>query len=238
MEINNSGNFGRTVVPELKEQHKGDGTPFGKHVSEAAHARNAERKTTETEQVTEIPEAPVDVQQDQAIIEQTIASDVTIGAGSEPLVLTYKAAIEKLNEILAPELGVERPLDSALEQGLDVSPEATAERIVSMTTAMYARYQEANPQLEGAELIDRFVDVIAGGIEQGFAEARDILDGLGVLGGDIAANIDTTFELVQQGLQAFREANGGTVATDSTETTASTVPADAPVEETIDPLLS
>ena len=50
-----------------------------------------------------------------------------------------------------------------------------------------------------------FVEVISQGIEQGFNEARDILDGLAVLEGDIAATIDTTFELVQLGLQEFSD---------------------------------
>ena len=48
------------------------------------------------------------------------------------------------------------------------------------------------------------VAVIGGGIEQGFAEAREILDGLGVLQGDIANNIEQTYQRVQEGLQAFR----------------------------------
>ena len=46
---------------------------------------------------------------------------------------------------------------------------------------------------------------IGGGIDQGFAEARGILDGLGVLEGELKDNIDLTYDLVQQGLQAFRE---------------------------------
>ncbi|WP_292746763.1 DUF5610 domain-containing protein, partial [Methylophaga sp. UBA3191] len=40
---------------------------------------------------------------------------------------------------------------------------------------------------------------------QGFKEARDILGGLKVLEGDIAGNIDKTYDLVQQGLQSFVE---------------------------------
>ena len=53
--------------------------------------------------------------------------------------------------------------------------------------------------------MNQFVDVISGGIDQGFAEAREILDGLKVLNGDIASNIDATYELVQDKLAAFVE---------------------------------
>ena len=48
-------------------------------------------------------------------------------------------------------------------------------------------------------------EVIGGGIDQWFKEARDILGGLKVLEGDIAGNIDKTYDLVQQGLQSFVE---------------------------------
>ena len=47
--------------------------------------------------------------------------------------------------------------------------------------------------------------MIGGGIDQGFKEARDILNSLGVLEGEIADNIDKTYELVQTGLQDFRD---------------------------------
>jgi len=46
--------------------------------------------------------------------------------------------------------------------------------------------------------------VISGGIDKGFKDARDILEGLNVLKeGNIAGNIDATYDLVQKGLQAF-----------------------------------
>ena len=45
--------------------------------------------------------------------------------------------------------------------------------------------------------------MIRGGIEQGFSEARDVLDSLSVFEGDIATNIDSTYDLVLEGLSAF-----------------------------------
>ncbi len=38
------------------------------------------------------------------------------------------------------------------------------------------------------------------GVEKGFAEARKILDGMGVLGGKVAADIDDTYSKIQDGL--------------------------------------
>ncbi|GEM_PF-174578 len=202
MSVGKVGNFGGYVNQELKP-NKVQGEPFGQTVSQAAHEKNAVRKAESASP------ASAELQQDQAIINASFG-DVTLSAGSDPQSLTLKSVIEQINEILAPEFG-ERAIETSFESGLDVSPEATADRIVSLSTALLQRYADANPDLEGSALIDQFVSVIGGGIEQGFAEARDILTGLGVLEGDIAANIDRTYELVQEGLKAFIEAQGGMV---------------------------
>lgn len=140
--------------------------------------------------------------------------DVNINAGNDSLALVFKAATEKINEILEPDLGP-RALDNAVESGLDVSPEATADRIVSLTTGLFSRFQEANPELQGSELVDHFTDVIGGGILQGFGEAREILDGMGALTGDIAGNIDQTYDLVVEKLEQFRVDNGGSERSDN-----------------------
>lgn len=207
--------FGQTISTQAKSPEKPQ--PFGQHVSEQAHTRNETRKAGETQPVSDAQQAKTE--QNRAILEASL--EVSISSGNESMSLLFKAAIEKINEVLAPDLGP-RPLEAAVESGLDVSPEATADRIVSLTTGLFARYQEANPELQGAALIDRFVDVIGGGIEQGFAEAREILDGLGVLEGDIATNIDLTFDLVMEKLEQFRLDNGGTPP----ETASDTAPSD------------
>jgi hypothetical protein len=63
-----------------------------------------------------------------------------------------------------------------------------------------------HPELNEDDARLSFADLIKGGIDQGFAQARDILDGVGVLEGDIASAIDATYSLVMQGLEAFRAA--------------------------------
>jgi len=142
-------------------------------------------------------------QQGNAAIMQA-NQQVSLQTGNESLALLYTAAIDAINQKLAPSLG-ENALQRGLDEGLDVSPEATAKRIVSLTTGMFSRYQDSNPELDFSAQVEHFVDIISGGIEQGFAEARGILEGLEVLEGDIATNIDATYALVQQGLKAFTE---------------------------------
>ncbi|MEW8013388.1 MAG: DUF5610 domain-containing protein [Candidatus Sedimenticola endophacoides] len=113
-----------------------------------------------------------------------------------------RTAVEQLNEVLGP-----NAIQDAYDSGLDVSPEATANRIVSMSTSFFASYQERNPEMSAEEAASSFVEIIHGAVEQGFAEAREILTGLSALSEEIAndidIDIDTTYDLVQEGLDAF-----------------------------------
>jgi hypothetical protein len=85
----------------------------------------------------------------------------------------------------------------------DNTPEGTASRIVSLSTAFYDAYKRQNPGQDEEVLLNKFVDTLKKGVDQGFGEARDVLQGLKVLGGDIASNIDKTYELVQKGYADF-----------------------------------
>lgn len=128
--------------------------------------------------------------------------EVSLSAGNHSMSLLYKTAIENLNQVLAPEFG-DNAIQAGYESGMDFSPQATADRIVSMSTAFFGKYAENHPDKDLETALNDFVKLIGGGIDKGFAEARDILGGLKVLEGDIAANIDKTYELVQIGLESF-----------------------------------
>lgn len=173
-------------------------SPMGQQVSELAHAKNAE-KTPESTSVT------AKKQLNAAILQ----SAVEVNAGSKYLSLTFKAAIEGINDALKETLG-DNAIQSAYDSGLDFSPEATAERIVSLSTAFFGSYQQQHPELSQEQALTKFTDIISGGINTGFGEARDILSGLQVLEGDIASNIDLTYDLVQQKLTSFIEKFGQT----------------------------
>jgi len=130
--------------------------------------------------------------------------DVSISTKNEPLALIYKAAIEGINKELETELG-ENAIENAYESGLDVSPAATAGRILNFSIGLFSLYQQQHPELSEQEQAEKFVEIIGGGIDTGFSEARQILDGLGVLEGEIADNIDKTYNIIQEELAAFRE---------------------------------
>lgn len=124
------------------------------------------------------------------------------------LKILFQETISKLNEMLAPDFG-ENAISAerlAEQGGMEYwSPENTANRIVQGTTGFFEAYKASNPNLEGEELLDRFLSVIGGGIEDGFKDATDILTGFGVYDGSIKNNAEKTFELVQKGLADFRE---------------------------------
>jgi hypothetical protein len=130
--------------------------------------------------------------------------EVSIAAGDKSMALLYRAAIEAINEELAPIQG-ENSVQKSLASGVDYSPEATADRIVSFATAFFSVHQQQNQSMVLDEQVDSFMLKIGDAIDHGFKEASDILSGLKVLEGDIAAGVDKTYELIQQGLAQFRQ---------------------------------
>jgi len=176
--------FNHSVKELAKADNKKENGPIGPEVSELAQARNAAKK-----------------QLNASILESAI--NVNAASGS-PQALVLKAALEGINDALRASMG-DNAIQNTYDSGLDVSPDATADRIVSLSTAFFGSYQQQHPELSQEEALTKFTDLISGGIDTGFSEAREILGGLNVLEGDIASNIDSTYDLVQEKLAAFIE---------------------------------
>lgn len=122
---------------------------------------------------------------------------VSIQAGNDSLALLYRTAVDEINNVLAPELGP-NAIQNAMSQ--DNSAQATAGRIVGLSTAMFNAYAARYPDKDMEVVAQDFVDVVRGGFEQGYKEAEDILNSLGVLsaGSPVAEGISQTFALVQK----------------------------------------
>jgi hypothetical protein len=146
----------------------------------------------------EVTAARAKLQLNVSIMEAS--ATISIGVGGNPQALLYKSAITSINEALRAELG-ENAVQNAARQ--DNSPQATADRIVSLASGFYEVYKRQNPQMEDDAALQKFMDAVKGGVEQGFKEARDILKGLNVLGGDVAADIDKTYGFVMKGFDGF-----------------------------------
>jgi len=136
------------------------------------------------------------------------SANVSIKAGDQSLALLFRSAIDRLNEVLMPELGP-NAIQAVAASGVDTSPEATANRILSISTGFFEPYAAQHPGKDRDQLATDFVALIRKGFEKGFNEAKDILAGLGVLKGDIAEGIQRTYELVQKGYDDFLASRRG-----------------------------
>ncbi|TLS19965.1 MAG: hypothetical protein FDZ72_00610 [Betaproteobacteria bacterium] len=138
-------------------------------------------------------------QQNKEILQASL--EVSIQAGNDSQTLLLRTAIDSINETLGGSADSEYLQKAAAEQ--DNSPEATADRILSFSTALYAAYAANHPDGNPDQVAQDFVSLIRGGFEKGFNEARDILKGLNVLSGDVEVGIGRTYQLVQKGLDDF-----------------------------------
>ncbi len=151
------------------------------------------------------------VQRQEQVSEAALRKDLNVGilqasmavsirAGDESQALLFRSAIEGINEALAPTLGADA-IQNAM--GQDNSAEATAGRIVSMSTAFFDAYAARRTEDDPETVLRDFMDVIRGGFEKGFGEARDILSGLGVFTGAVEADVTKMRELVLRGYERF-----------------------------------
>jgi len=149
-------------------------------------------------------QAQARAQLNQSILQASLS--VSINSQNEPLALLFKTAIDSLNETLKADFG-ENAIQNAVEQ--DNTPEGTAGRIVSLSTAFFGAYKAQHPEQDQDTVLKNFIATIRGGFETGFKEAKDILSGLNVLNGDIASNIEKTHDLVLKGYADFEAAQSG-----------------------------
>lgn len=171
------------------------------------HPQSAENTKNSQAPAKEVNAQQTTFQTSKNLMNQAILSaqaDVSLSSGDDSMALLYRAAIEAINEELAPTMG-ENAVQAAYDNKVDTSPEATADRIVSFATQFFSMHQAQNSNMNFDEQLDSFMTIIGGAIDTGFKDAKDILSGLKVLQGDIADGVEKTYGLVQEGLQAFRD---------------------------------
>ncbi|MDC8757367.1 DUF5610 domain-containing protein [Janthinobacterium fluminis] len=158
------------------------------------------------------PSAKAKLQQNAAILEASVS--VSMGAENKPLTLLLKSAITSINETLRGEFG-ENAIENAAAQ--DNSAAATAGRIVSLSTGFFESYKKQHPGEDEDAALGKFMETIRGGFERGYKEAADILKGLNVFKGELAGEIDKTYQLVQKGYADFEAAHKKKPETDTKE---------------------
>ena len=87
----------------------------------------------------------------------------------------------------------------------DYTPDKVSDRILGFVEGSIKA--KAASGADPAELQD-MLEQARKGVEKGFAEAKKILDGLGVLGGKVASDIDETYSKITAGLDKLGESLG------------------------------
>ena len=86
---------------------------------------------------------------------------------------------------------------------IDLSPEATAARILGGVQGyIYRAFMAQHPEATSADF-ERFKDEVIRGFERGLYEARSILTGLSRLDAELSEEIGQTEALVREGLEEF-----------------------------------
>ncbi|MDP3816933.1 DUF5610 domain-containing protein [Pseudomonas sp.] len=112
----------------------------------------------------------------------------------QPAVRNAADAHAVLANRLAERLGL--PPGSLVGKADDYSPEKVAGRILG-----FIEQRLESEKAAGADTskLQGLLEQARSGVEQGFAEARKILDGMGVLQGKVATDIDDTYQRIQDG---------------------------------------
>lgn len=128
--------------------------------------------------------APLSARGPWAHAQPAVAKDSTLDAQS------------LLAKRLATRLGLSEEALSGASAN-DFTPEKVAGRVLEFIEKRLSReaQQGANP-----EKLQGLLEQARKGVEQGFVEARKVLDGLGVLQGKLAEDIDSTYQKIDQGL--------------------------------------
>lgn len=156
----------------------------------------------------------------QSLQTPSLGSD-SVHVGFEDLYKSLTVAgrkiIDSLNELLKEQL----PGGIQSLQPADVTPEATADRIVSAVTAMFSSFREQHAEMSDEEALNRFMELARGGVEKGYGDAFEILEGLGAFEYEgVQEGVEQTKKLIDQKLADFektaREALGIDAAVEKT----------------------
>ncbi len=183
MDITNSGAFGKSISDMARDASVDKrGGVFGAQVSTLAHSKK-------------------DGPSDPTAADGNVS--ITIGDPQNSLALVSQTAVVGVNRVLeSAELGIP-PVQAPTVSESENSPETTAEQVVTAGTIAFGAFQETNPELSLEDQLTQFISLISIGIDEGFAEARSILEAAAVLESENEDSLYATYQLIQEKLTAF-----------------------------------
>lgn len=130
------------------------------------------------------------------------------------LSVTGKEIVDKINE----QLKISLPEGVQSLKPEDVTPEKTADRIVSGVTALFDIYAKQKSNLSGDELVDSFISEVQRGVGEGYSDAFKFLEGIGAFKVEgVQAGIEKTRSLIDEKLSAFATQKKKDLGTSSSE---------------------
>lgn len=134
-----------------------------------------------------------------------------IQVAEQPLSLLARTLTEGLNASLQASLG-----EQATVLAFDEEPgaELFVSQFKASLSALFERYSLARPEPPPATTFGEFMDLVRAGLEQGFAEAREVLGGLSVSAEESTADLDQVEGLINGVLAAFEADFAAATASD------------------------
>jgi len=158
--------------------------------------KTAYRHTTQTES----PKPSKNVSEDR--VEISLSTNMTVGTANG---IMFDSVVEQINKALQ-EAGIDLTVEDAHNGKLDVSPDATAQRIVGFASGFLDAFRQNHVGEASQAQLHGFMSLTRAAIEDGFQQARLFLEGITKLSDAIEENIDQTFELTNQYLDDFYQA--------------------------------
>lgn len=120
----------------------------------------------------------------------------------------FKRQADDQHQVLADQLAKRLGLkpEELAAKASDYTPEKVSERVLGFIEGRLSSEAAAGAD---TEQLKGLLGQARAGVEKGFADAKKILDGMGVLGGKIASDIDDTYTRIQDGLAGLDQKYGG-----------------------------
>lgn len=165
---------------------------------------------------------------DSVIIESSLGGDAAsnetgINDLYKGLSVTANEIVAKINDLLKAKL----PNGVQSLKPEEVTPDATADRIVTGITSLYEAYAKQHPEMEGEDLLKSFMKEARSGVQQGYDDAFDTLDNLGAFQFDgVKDGVQQTKALIEEKLKAWEKSMSEKISGSTSSTVADNVSSD------------
>lgn len=162
----------------------------------------AQRTTTRESHTASDKKNTQATHQTQDRVEISIAANLTPEAANG---IMFDSVVEQINKALQ-EGGIDLKAEDGQTGKVDVSPEGTARRIVDFAGRFLNAFRQNHGSDSNETQLNGFMSLTRNAIQEGFQHAKDFLNGITKLSDTIQENIDQTFQLTNQYLDEFHQA--------------------------------